>query len=525
MQRLIARFNNVFQTHAKVLALLPALLALACLIPLPLDPSPALASQSNRKTDAQAHSPPNIILITTDDMDVASLATMPKTKALLADEGITFLESYVNFPVGSPSRASLLTGLAAHNHGVVSNSFEKDNGGFPTFVANGWEDKNIGTWFQNGGYATGFIGRVMDSYGDGAADRPATHILPGWDKWNGLPALYNPQGYFDYAVNKDGVIEFYGHRKQDYKTDVLAGKAVDFINAQAGAGQPFFLLLAPNAPHGSEIHQGNLGPFPAPRHVGAFSDLPFPRPPSFNEKNVSDKPAWVRALPRLDSVQIEDLKTVFRRRREALLAVDDMVEAAVNALTNNGVLDNTYIIFTSDNGYTMGEHRAGNAKKMVYEESVRVPLLVRGPGVPKGESRSQLVNNLDVVATMADWSHVTPTTVLDGRSLRPIIADSSASWRTAFLLEGTDGKYFHNREPYARYVAVRTSNGRTRRIYVEHESSVFGPEEELYDLINDPYELRNVASKASYGSIVSHLHRVLQNLSSCSGATCWFDRR
>src|SRR5882724_2861780 len=168
MQRLIsARFKSVFQAHAKVLALLSALLGLACLIPLPLNPSPALAGQSNRKTDAQAHSPPNIILITTDDMDVASLATMPKTKALLADEGITFLESYVNFPVGSPSRASLLTGLAAHNHGVVSNSFEKDNGGFPTFVANGWEDKNIGTWFQNGGYATGFIGRIMDSYGDG----------------------------------------------------------------------------------------------------------------------------------------------------------------------------------------------------------------------------------------------------------------------------------------------------------------------------------------------------------------------
>jgi N-acetylglucosamine-6-sulfatase len=488
-------------------------------------PRPAVDATNSASSPATPLKP-NIVVIMTDDMDSASLAAMPKTKALIADKGINFVESYVNFSLCCPSRSSLFTGLAAHNHGVLSNSANRDPGGYSTFVGNGWEEKNFGLWFQDGGYATGLVGKVLNGYGDGQDGHSATHVMPGWTVWNALPDLLGTFHYFDYGINDDGVVATYGHRERDYKTDVLARRATEFIADRAGAGGPFFLLLTPTAPHNADYPEGYLGPVPAPRHTGIFSDLPLPRPPNFNERVVVDKPGWVRALPRLDTTAIGDLTTIFRRRREALLAVDDLVEKVVSTLRSEGILDDTYIVFTSDNGYSMGEHRWGASKKVVYEESVHVPLIIRGPGIPKGEQRSQLVNNLDLVATLVDWSGVNPRTVLDGRSLQPIITDPNAHWRTAILIEGTDGDLKHTVAPYGRFVAVRTrNNGGDPRsfVYAEHESSVYGAERELYDLGSDPYELHNVAGESQYNATVSALHSVLARLAGCAGKSCWYD--
>lgn len=458
-------------------------------------------------------------------MDSASLATMPKTRALISDKGVNFVESYVNFSLCCPSRSSFLTGLAAHNHGVLAN-VSKDPGGYSAFVGNGLEKKNIGLWFQHAGYATGLVGKVLNGYGDGQDGHSATHVMPGWTVWNALPDRFGTFRYFDYGINDNGSIITYGHKEKDYKTDVLARRAIAFIARQAGAGRPFFLLLTPIAPHNTDFPEDYLGPVPAPRHVGKFSDLPLPQPPNFNERVVTDKPGWVQALPRLDGSAVEDLTTIFQRRREALLAVDDLVESVVSALRSAGVLNNTYVVFTSDNGYSMGEHRWPANKKVVYEESVHVPLMMRGPGIPQSERRFQLVNNLDLVATLVDWSGVIPRTVLDGRSLRPIIGDPNAHWRTAMLIEGTDGDLRHTVPPFGRFVAVRTRNDGADPqsfVYAEHESSVYGAERELYELGPDPYELHNVAGTSRYQATVSVLHGILAKLADCTGQNCWYD--
>jgi N-acetylglucosamine-6-sulfatase len=224
-----------------------------------------------------------------------------------------------------------------------------------------------------------------------------------------------------------------------------------------------------------------------------------PRLPSFNESDVSDKPSPIRSLPLMSQAQVAEIDAHHERRAESLQAVDDLVEAVVNKLQSKGALDNTYVVFTSDNGFHHGEHRIPSGKAKPYEESIHMPLLVRGPGVQAGTTNNKLTLNTDFFPTFTDVAGVATPEYVDGRSLRPVLEGSATTWRSAILLEIRTTP-----------LGIRTSDGRK---YIEYGDGF----KELYDLNTDPYELNN-----SYdaNSAPADLATRLQALKDCASATC-----
>jgi arylsulfatase A-like enzyme len=292
---------------------------------------------------------------------------------------------------------------------------------------------------------------------------------------------------------------------------VLSAFATNYIDRKAPGAAPFLLSSAPLAPHaevGWASTNGNRNPRPAPRHRGAFGTAPLPRTPSFDEADVSDKPANVRALPRLDAQAIAGITQDYRSRLESLLAVDEAVAAIVARLQAHGELANTVIVFTSDNGWLQGEHRIPQGKVFAYEESSRVPLLLRGPGVPAGVTNQAFVSNVDLAATVLDAADATPGITIDGRSLLAI-ASNPAQANGRHLLIETGPKPSGN----AWYAAIRVG----RYAWVEHSSG----ERELYDLQVDPYQLQSRHADPAYATVRQTLAARLLQLRSCAGTTCW----
>ena len=445
---------------------------------------------------AQTSAKPNILFILTDDMRASDLAHMPNTQNLLANQGVKFTKAWVTRSLCCPSRATILRGQYAHNHNVWVNV--EPSGGFQKFYNQGLENSTIATWLHARGYETVLIGKYLNRYGN---NTPTTHVPPGWDKWYAWEGMYAGHDT-SYQINENGSIVTY-QRSQIHDTDLHAQTAENFIRRTAGDGSPFFMYLAPNAPHHPSYY--------APRHASMFSSTALPKPSSFNEADVLDKPQWVRNKPRLSSTQISDMTQFYRNRLRALQSVDEMVERLVSTLSATGELSNTYIVFTSDNGIYLGEHRLTN-KAAAYNAAPRVPLLVRGPSVPRGVTRPQMALNNDLAPTFASWAGVAPPSFVDGRSLRPVLAASPpASWRTAFLVE-------HRRSPeeYAyvkaipEYYAVRTD----RFSYVEYPTT---GEKELYDLSADPTELTSLHASAPHQALISDLKARLAQLKQCKG--------
>jgi N-acetylglucosamine-6-sulfatase len=459
------------------------------------------ASQTDTSL-AQTAGKPNIVFILADDMRASDLDYMPNTQNLLTNQGVKFTKAWVTRSLCCPSRASTLRGQYAHNHGVWVNV--PPMGGFWNFYDNGLENSTIATWLDAAGYDTILIGKYLNRYG---LDRngnyaPTTYVPPGWDYWYGWQGAYPSNTTYDINEKRSkdqqqGQIVTY-NRSEIHDTDLHAQTAEDFIRNTAG-GAPFFMHLSPNAPHHPSYY--------AARHANLFTNTPLPKPSSFNEADVSDKPQWVRNKPRLSSTQISDMTQFYRKRLRALQSLDEMVGRLVNALSATGELSNTYIVFTSDNGIYLGEHRLTD-KAAAYNAAPRVPLLVRGPGVPPGVTRSQMALNNDLAPTFASWAGVTPPAFVDGRSLSPLLtASPPATWRTAFLVE-------HRRSPeefgyvtaIPNYDAVRTAQYN----YVEYETG----EKELYDLSADPTELTNIYPSAS-PTLRSNLKARLDALKQC----------
>src|SRR6185295_15787103 len=307
---------------------------------------------------------PNIILILTDDQDLGSLEHMPRTRNLLGRQGMTFIQHVVPLSLCCPSRASILTGLYPHNHKVYTN-FPPD-GGYERFDELGHEEKTLATALQAAGYRTALIGKYLNGY---AGDEHPTYVPPGWDEW-ASPVQGSPYSAYRYTLNEKSTLVKYGSGPEAYMTDVLAGKATAFVRSAAEKGQPFFLYFATYAPHKPST--------PARRHAGLFPDLKAPRTPSFNEGDTRDKPARLRRLQPLDAHQIATIDALYRKQMQSLQAVDEAAAALVKALQETGQLANTFIVFTSDNGFHMGQHRLQPGKYTPYETDVHVPLLVRG---------------------------------------------------------------------------------------------------------------------------------------------------
>jgi N-acetylglucosamine-6-sulfatase len=327
-----------------------------------------------------------ILFILTDDMRKDDLKYMPKTKALLKDAGMIFENAFVSNALCCPSRATIMRGQYSHNNGVWSNSSTDSSsttsGGWQAYRQNGNEADNVATRLQGAGYRTGLLGKYLNGYTN-TTYIPQQGGKVQWDRWFAAFTSGDPR-YFDYDVNDQGTIRHFGTSESDYSTDVISAQTNAFISNSVSADKPFFAYVAPIAPHEPST--------PAPRHAHAYDGVLGPRLSSFNEQDVSDKPSWIRQLPRLTSSNISAINKRHEKRVESLQAVDDLVEGVVNTLnspTPDGAnpLNNTYIFFSSDNGYHDSEHRIPRQKWRPYEEDVHMPLLVRGPGVRAGSWR------------------------------------------------------------------------------------------------------------------------------------------
>jgi N-acetylglucosamine-6-sulfatase len=504
-----------------------------------MEPADAEARAPGAKGQAfeDATGPPNIIVIPTDDLraddlNPNTLERMPNLKKLLVEKGTTFDNAFVTDPVCCPSRATILRGQYAHNHQVLHN--QSPLGGAERFGLSG-DDSTAATWLEGSGYRTAFFGKYLNGYA-------GAYVPPGWDEWF---AVWG--SFLSNDLSENGRVVSYDPERY-HLDDVLSEKASAYAERAAGpeppfftTKRPFFMWIGTKAPHQPAI--------PAPRDEEAYPDLPLPQPPNFDEGDVSDKPDWIKDNPPLGAEQKGYMQELHRKRLQSMLAVDDMIGNLIKALREGGELDNTYIFFTSDHGFHLGEHRLGAGKWTPYEEDVRVPLVVRGPGVPEGRTLHHMVLGNDLAPTFADLARTKAPSFVDRRSLSELLTDHPTpqkDWRRRFLIEAVAERGAAPKPPFINESEVtplvtgdplpqnwrRTSAAAERtseewgrpwfkalrtddRLYVEYKTG----ERELYDLAEDPYQLDNEYSSAP-PELKLRLQKELDALGQCSARDC-----
>jgi len=463
---------------------------------------------------AGAATSPNVVVVMSDDQTQDSIRYMDRVRHLLGDKGATFPTTVTNWPLCCPSRATYLTGQYAHNHQVLGN--RAPFGGFDRLDTS----ETLPVWLARAGYYTAHIGKFLNGY-----ESSSVGVPPGWSEWHGSKETYR---FYGYELLEDGQVVAYGSRDEDpdqpaqpqtYSTDVYTDKAVDLISRRAPKASPFFLSVAYLAPHsgGPTPEAPNESRCtgsakPAARHIGAFGNEPLPQPPGFNEADVSDKPEGIASRESLTADRIAVVTRKYRCRAESLLAIDEGVDRIVDALRASGELDNTLIVYTSDNGFFHGEHRIETGKNRVYEEAIRVPLLIRGPGVPRGVSVDELATNADLAPTILDAAGASAGLTVDGRSLLGAAEHPERLRGRELLIEQDQGiddddnvnGVFYSAVRNARYTYVRNSTG----------------EIELYDLDADPYQLQNLASDPAHDEVEAALAARLARLDGCAGSSC-----
>lgn len=436
---------------------------------------------------------PNIILILTDDQRWDTLQYMSTVQNELIANGVEFTNAFASNPQCCPSRASILTGLYAHNHGVLAN--QGPNGGLGAFN----EMRTLPRALRSlAGYETALFGKYMNGY-----ETRGEYVPVGWDRWFGLSGSFDVENkkYYNYWVIDDGTGVQYFDAPEDYSTDVVSDKVVEYINQPRT--KPFFLYYPVYAPHFPFI--------PADRHIGSYDGIEPWRPLNFNEPDISDKPSWFNDVPPLDVAYIDNLR---QGQIEALQAVDESVADILAALEANNLDENTLIIFMSDHGYLWGEHR-GEGKNCAYEECIRIPMVIWYPSKVAPGTIDELVMNVDVGVTIGRIAGLDLGSLdVDGASLLPLLYDPMVDWRDEILLEHWQQPILLNPHPDAEienlgeiiptYGGLRTADYK----FVEYETG----ELELYDLAIDPYELNNVAYSPVYSSIVDTLSVRLHEL-------------
>ena len=482
----------------------------------PAEPTAAASANVKRQAKGKATKRgkgkrPNVVTIMTDDQDFRSMWAMPKTRRLIGARGTTFKQSVVNFPLCCPSRATYYTGQYAHNHGVLWNNWPE--GGF--YKLDGSE--TLPVWLRRAGYRTIHVGKYLNEYGE----RDPRQVPRGWDDWYGGvdPSTY---AYFGFTINHNGELRRYDG-PSNYSVDVHARLATRAVRKAKRAGKPFFLDVSPLAPHtvADDVKARIEGTpaVPPPRYEGRFADAPLPRYPNFDEADISDKPTTLAEYfpTLLTEDQIDSLTEHYRGRMGSLLAVDDMVARVVKALKRAGVYRNTVIVFTSDNGWALGEHRlrdpvtsngrAAGVKYVSFEGSSRVPLLIAGPGFPARRKVQGITVNADLAATIGAIAGARSTLPRDGISLRRAARRPSVLKNRGVLIETAT-----NPRDVPPYVAIRTKRYR-------YDLQADG-QEGLYDLKLDPWELDSVHDDSRYARIKAILARRLAVLKDCRGTDC-----
>jgi arylsulfatase A-like enzyme len=504
-------------------AALVAALATACLAAALVGGSESRAAHGGR---------PNVVFITTDDQTVQDMIALQQTQSLIAASGASFANAYVSFPLCCPSRATFLTGQYAHNHNVLGNV--PPDGGYPKLN----DSQTLPVWLQAANYRTVHIGKMPNGFG---AD--PTYVPPGWkggEEGNGEFYGYlpdPPSAYFGFKLNENGFPKQYS--STDYQSDVYGTLAVDAIENHTSnhPGRPLYLEVQFFAPHDPAD--------PAPRHVGAFATASLPRDASFNEKSIKDKAKWLRRVQRMGGGLRSKIQARYRKRLESLLSVDEAVYRIVTKLAAEGILNETYVIFTSDNGYMQGQHRLHQGKFVAYDPSAKVPLLIRGPGIPAGSVSRELVSNVDIVKTVLDISGGSPQITVDGRSLLPYATDPALRSDRPLL--------FETGPPVALADAVsasaaagrkrRRSSKRVKNLDLDRTAQLSGrtikpPKyralrtkrfllikyadggRELYDMREDPLQTDSVYRDGRYAPVVKYMLKRIKKFTRCQGEKC-----
>ncbi|MCF6377775.1 sulfatase [Nocardioides KLBMP 9356] len=444
--------------------------------------------QGTQQPSATPQQRPNLVFVLTDDMRDDDLDHMPITRALLADQGMEFTDAISPHPLCCPARAQLATGQYAQNNGVQHN--RGVHGGFQALDPT--EEASV--WFRDAGYRTAFTGKFLNGYGPHDV-RPA-----GWSRWDALTrGVYD---YVNFSMTGDGDPHRY---TGSYITSVIEDHTNRAVRDFAESGDPFVVYAWHLAPHYRITPEGGRGlPPAAPQDQDTFLDQ---RPasfddPAFNEADVSDQPAYLRHLAPASRQEVAAENTA---RLQALQSVDRAVGSLVETLDEEGVLDNTYIVFSSDNGYSLGEHRF-IGKDVLTDEALQVPLLVRGPGIAPGSTSALPVTLVDLPATFAALTGVTPQWLVDGTSLLPTLHGEDQGFRDTTLIQTgrTLGDGWSHR-------GVRTD----RYLYGTDGTDGF-----LYDRLLDPDEMVNLIDDPAYEPVRAALELRRSELVTCAGWTC-----
>lgn len=431
---------------------------------------------------------PNVVLIVTDDLDKGTMERLPGVKKVVGG-GADFEKAYVSDPFCCPSRASILTGKYVKHHGVKSN--DGPSGGAAAFRRKGHEPHTIATALDDAGYRTALAGKYFNGND--------TRIPEGWDDWQGWVG--------DRHSGENLVNSERGTKVCDpadcHDTDYLANRAAGFV--ESSAGTPFFLYLAFNAPHDPELK------YIAPRYRDSLGNFGAAPTPSYRERDLSDKPRWVRENRKVKTKDMQSsLDRVARNRARAMLSVRDAYEKLVESLEENGELDETYIIFTSDHGVYVGDHGLGVGKRSPYLHDTEVPLYIRGPGIEAGKN-SALVSNIDLYPTIMEMTGTRyDPSGIDGRSILPLAEGRDAPRRNRVFVEGYSEASRNSPYPIPSFTSVIEEN----RTYTRYATG----EEELYDLRKDPYQLRNVAG--SRKASLDPLRREVASFRDCRPGEC-----
>jgi N-acetylglucosamine-6-sulfatase len=459
------------------------------------------AERTTARSNAAAVERPNIVLVVADDLTKKDYLDLGSNLNTFTSGGTLFSNAFVTTALCCPSRASILTGLYAHNHHITQHI---DAGtGYEQYHAEGYDQKDLPVWLKDAGYETGLVGNYMNKY-----DTQSDGIPTGWTDWYGADTPTK-----SWTLNESGSIRTYPQDPsvpgyEPYE-DVLGDKALEFVGKAHASGKPFFLWYGTHAPHAPELV--------SPQDEGKVGTWPAYDPPSFNERDVSDKPRWVGDQPVLIPTQQQALEAKRQKRLTSMLAVSRNLSRLKDELRQTGELSNTYLILTSDNGYHLGEHRLGAGKMTAYEEDMRVPLAISGPGVARGSVR-HMVLNTDLAPTIADLAQVAPRLTPDGRSFAPLLAEGRSGiapdrFRRRFMEENWQGPI---PTPMGPKPFPAPTDFAVRGLAFIYNRYVTG-ETEYYDLSRDPYELE---SKQISGTYKGNLDRLLRRLRNCQGAEC-----